>query len=387
MRHCHRGACSIANRINAAERKQAGVEPQRFGTSPLSSDSLDAVLAEAERELASAEARLRQLFDRAAVLVSRSEQERAQLQRFLEEFALEQAVYGEPPETGHGGTGPLIDVQALRRGAQELTDELTRATALCTNLSTSVQIVRSCREQFGPDRAFQAVGDTDDLKLQQAMNAAREDERRRLAREVHDGPAQVLANAIFAIDIADQVAKRTPDQVADELARVRALLKEGVAEVRRFMFDLRPTMLEDQGLGPTLRHFVGEYNRFFGMKVALTLAEPLPPLTKEQDLTIFRIVQEALQNIRKHAQVTEARISLNDTRDQLTLRIDDRGKGFDPATVVPRPGTGAGLPGMRERAKLIGAELTVQSAPGAGTTLMVTMALRPSDHSFAAATD
>jgi two-component system sensor histidine kinase DegS len=151
------------------------------------------------------------------------------------------------------------------------------------------------------------------------------------------------------------------------------------------MFDLRPTMLEDQGLGPTLRHFVNEYNRFFGMRVALALSEPLPPLTKEQDLTIFRIVQEALQNVRKHAQVGEARIALSEARDVLTLRIDDHGRGFDPATVVPRPGTGAGLPGMRERAKLIGAELTVQSAPSAGTTLVVTMALRPTEGALTAA--
>ena len=305
-------------------------------------DSLAAVRAEAERELASAEARLLQLLDRATVLASLAEQERGHLQRFLEEFALEQAIYDEPPVPGRGGTGPLIDVQALRQGAQELADELQRASALRANLATAVQVARE---------PFQPVEDTDDVKLQQAMTAAREDERRRLAREVHDGPAQVLANAIFAIDLADQIAKRAPDQVVEELGRVRVLLKEGVAEIRRFMFDLRPTMLEDQGLAPTLRHYVAEYNRFFGMRVGLEVAEPLPALTKEQDLTIFRIVQEALQNTRKHAQVDDARIKLKCPGNRLELRIEDSGKGFDPATLVPRPGTGAGLPGIRERAR------------------------------------
>ena len=351
------------------------MDGQHLASAAPASDSIAAVRAEAERELASAETRLLQLLDRATALTSLAEQERGQLQRFLEEFALEQAIYDEPPRPGGGGTGPLIDVQALRQGAQDLTEELNRSSALRGNLATAVQVVCSCKEQIARE-PFQAVKDTGDVKLHQAMNAAREDERRRLAREVHDGPAQVLANAIFAIDIAEQVARRTPEQVAEELARVRDLLRNGVAEVRRFMFDLRPTMLEDRGLAPTLRHFVEEYNRFFGLRVALEVVEPLPPLSKEQDLTIFRIVQEALQNIRKHAQTSDARIVLACSGPRLELRIEDHGKGFDPATLVPRPGTGAGLPGMRERARLINADLAVESAPGSGTTLTLSMPLR-----------
>jgi two-component system sensor histidine kinase DegS len=243
-------------------------------------------------------------------------------------------------------------------------------------VATAVQIVRAFREQFSGDRAFQPIQDTADIRLQQAMNAAREDERRRLAREIHDGPAQVMANAIFAIEIAEQVARRAPEQVADELGRVRALLKDGVAEIRRFMFDLRPAMLQDQGLGPTLRRYVDDYNRFFAKQVLLQMTEPLPLMTSEQELTIFRIVQEALQNIHKHAGVDEATISLSHLGPRLDLTIEDRGKGFYPTANLPRQGSGAGLPGMRERAKLIGAELVVESVPGTGTQLHLSMTLR-----------
>lgn len=348
------------------------------------SDSLSAILREAKGELASVEARLSDLLDRAAALTARAEQERAQLQRFLEEFGLEQAVYDRDARPEVGGTGPLIDVVALRRGAQELADELNHASALRGNLATAVQVARTCREQFSGDRAFQPVQDTADVRLQQAMNSAREDERRRLAREVHDGPAQVLANAIFAIDIAEQVARRAPGQVGDELQRVRALLKDGVAEVRRFMFDLRPAMLQDQGLAPTLKRYVDDYNRFFAKRVSLEIAEPLPPMTAEQELTIFRIVQEALQNIHKHAGVDEAAIALTHLGSRLDLTIGDRGKGFHPHGNVPRPGTGAGLPGIRERANLIGAELAVVSTPGTGTEICLSMTLRATTGSLGA---
>jgi len=328
--------------------------------------------------MASTEARLIQLLDRATALASQAEAERGQLQRVLEEFALERVIYDDPPRPPPGGAGPLIDVDALRRGAQELAEDLTRSSALRGNLTTTLQLIRSCRDQFVPDRAFQAVENTNDVKLQHAMNAAREDERRRLAREVHDGPAQVLANAIFAIDLTTQIAKRMPEQVIDELARVRSLLKDGVAEIRRFMFDLRPTMLEDQGLAPTLRHFVGEYSRFFGMHVELTVDDPLPALSREEDLALFRIVQEGLQNVRKHAEVDKASIALQDLRHGLILTIRDTGKGFDPATNVSRPGSGAGLSGIKERARLIGADFTVESGAGAGATLIVHLPRRTS---------
>jgi signal transduction histidine kinase len=152
------------------------------------------------------------------------------------------------------------------------------------------------------------------------------------------------------------------------------------------MFDLRPTMLEDQGLAPTLRRFVDDYSRFFGMRVTLEIEEPLPAIGKDEDLTIFRIVQEALQNVRKHAQAPSARIVLTCQGGLLELTVADTGKGFDPATTVARPGTGAGLPGMRERAKLIGAELGVESAPGAGTTLRLALPLRTPTGPLSAAT-
>jgi two-component system sensor histidine kinase DegS len=224
---------------------------------------------------------------------------------------------------------------------------------------------------------FGKILETVDLRLQQAMNSAREDERRRLAREIHDGPAQVLSNAIFAVHTTEQIAKRAPQQVSDELSQLRELLKDGVAEIRRFMFDLRPTMLQDLGLGPTLARYVDDYSRFFAKRVTLTTDDGLPYLTPDQELTIFRIVQEALQNIHKHAgQGAEGAVDLRSIGGMVQLTITDDGRGFDPAGAVPRMTSGAGLPGMRERANLVGGDLEITSAHGQGTTITLRMPLR-----------
>jgi two-component system nitrate/nitrite sensor histidine kinase NarX len=106
------------------------------------------------------------------------------------------------------------------------------------------------------------------------------------------------------------------------------------------------------------------------------MTEPLPPLTPEQELNIFRIVQEALQNFHKHAMTDAAAIDLVQDGHRLQATIADRGRGFSPNGMVARPGMGAGLPGMRERAKLIGADFAVESVPGAGTTIRLVVPLR-----------
>ncbi|MFL5761786.1 MAG: histidine kinase [Thermomicrobiales bacterium] len=340
-------------------------------------DKLDSILQEARRELVSSEARLAQLFERANQIATSLEQEQVELQRFLEEFALEPRIYHRPEPKVDGGSGPLFDIDAMREGIQELTTDLGRSVALRNNLSAALQLIQLCQDQLSEERAFRNVQDTADVRLQQAMNSAREDERRRLAREVHDGPAQVLTNAIYGVQIAEQVAKREPENVAEELSRVRLLLRDGVDEIRRFMFNLRPSILEEQGLAPTLKLHVESYRSFFARNVALSIDEPLPLMTGEQPLTIFRVVQEALQNVNKHAgpdAATTVGISYDDS--YLYLIVRDTGRGFDPESIVPRPGAGAGLPGMRERARLIGADLSITSAPGDGTEVNLKMRLR-----------
>jgi two-component system, NarL family, sensor histidine kinase DegS len=341
------------------------------------SDELEAIANEARRELASAEARITALLERAGEISTTAVKDQVELRRYIEEFGFEIATLERQEAIADHGTGPLFDVDAMRQSARELNSDVSRSNALESNLSIVLHMLQDAGSQLTPERVFARILDTADLRLQQAMNSAREDERRRLAREIHDGPAQVLSNAIFAVHTTEQIAKRAPHQIVDELTQLRELLKDGVAEIRRFMFDLRPTMLQDLGLGPTLARYVDDYSRFFAKKVMLRTDEALPHLTPDQELTIFRIVQEALQNIHKHAgQGVEASVTLNAAGSVVQLTVSDNGKGFDPHGVVPRATSGAGLPGMRERANLAGGELNVQSQAGNGTTITLRMPLR-----------
>ena len=152
---------------------------------------------------------------------------------------------------------------------------------------------RDCRQQppsfrnsleqaaryFADDSALTVSLDATAEQFQTAVNEAREDERRRLAREIHDGPAQVLSNAIYAIQTAEQYAKRAPEQVADQLVQVREYLREGMTEVRRFMFDLQPTTLQDLGLAYHDQRYVEGYARFFGRRATCTITRD-PPLAE-----------------------------------------------------------------------------------------------------------
>jgi two-component system sensor histidine kinase DegS len=334
---------------------------------------LAVLLKDARAAVRGAEERLAALLSRANDIVAAVTREQNELQRFMQEFSLEPTIYHLHPPL-HDEPGPTIDLAALRQGAQELAEDMSRALGLQSNIAGLGQMLQSFANQLAPERAYRQIQETDDVRLQHAMNTAREDERRRLAREIHDGPAQVMANAIYAIQIAEQVARRSPEQVSEELRRTRELLKDGVAEIRRFMFDLRPTMLAEQGLVATLRRYVEDYNRFFGRKVDLQVGESLPSLSADQELTIFRIVQEALQNVHKHAGYdATVSIDLSGQIGEIELIVRDTGRGFEPEAIIPRPGTGAGLPGMKERAKLAAAELTIESAIGEGTTVRLRM--------------
>ena len=338
---------------------------------------IDILLDNIRRALAAAEAEIKANAEKVQDVAEQAAREQGELLRHLEEFTLERNVFLQADSHREEETGPLLDVAAMRAGAAELNNELGQTQTARHNIEWVLSLIQLGAKHLGGDQAFVSLQDTTDLRLQLAMTEAREDERSRLAREIHDGPAQVLTNAIYGIQIAEQIARRSPELVVAELIRLRDLLKGGVAEMRRFMSDLRPTMLQDYGLAPTLKHYVEEYNRFFEKSFTFSVAEGLLPLTPQQELALFRIVQEALQNIHKHAGANaSADVDLRCDDAELVLAIHDDGPGFDPATVGPRITSGAGLPGMRERARLVGAELQVESAPGEGTTVTVRLPLR-----------
>lgn len=195
---------------------------------------------------------------------------------------------------------------------------------------------------------------------------AQEDERRRLAREVHDGPAQALVNAIMELSHFRRLLNSDPRSAEDTLERLEGDLRTSLSEVRQFVQDLQPGPIADLGLVVALQRYLEEYARRARLEVSLCAEPDLERLPLALELGVFRIVQEALQNVRKHAGARRVVVSLSNDEHRLRVVVRDDGVGFDPE-VQRRVNGHFGLTSMAERAQLLRAELIVSSSPGAGT--------------------
>jgi two-component system, NarL family, sensor histidine kinase DegS len=214
------------------------------------------------------------------------------------------------------------------------------------------------------------------LALRAQIIHGREEERQRLAREVHDGPAQVLANSLMLLETCYTLAEQSGgDKLVTMLGRMRDTTRSGLGEVRRFIADLRPGALDEHGLASALADYVRVYNNAYGGHAAIE-AEALPRLAREVEIVLYRIVQEALQNAHKYARGAHIAVRLAQVGGHLHLTIRDDGPGFDPHEVARRAGkSNWGLTSMRERAELIGARFSVASSPGHGTEVTVILPL------------
>ncbi len=210
------------------------------------------------------------------------------------------------------------------------------------------------------------------LALRAQVIQGREEERSRLAREVHDGPAQVLANSLMMLETCYTLAEQTSsEKLVTMLDRLRGSSREGLQEVRRFISDLRPGQVRERGLAAALEAFVREYNQAYHAQVVLEIGTHTR-LAEDVEIVLYRIVQEALQNAYKYARNATVHVYLQHQNQELVLTIRDEGPGFDPHEVVRRAGrSNWGLMSMRERAELIGARFVVASRPGQGTEVTV----------------
>ncbi len=192
-----------------------------------------------------------------------------------------------------------------------------------------------------------------------------EAERRALARELHDEVGQVLAGLKLHLE-------GTNVPVPEE---VRSLLGELLSRVRNLSMDLRPPMLDELGLLPTLLWHFERYRAQTGVRVEFQHVGPVGRVASKVETAAFRIVQEALTNVARHAVVAEASVRLEGHPDRIDLRVEDRGVGFRPESARAR--ASSGLTGMRERARLVGGRLQIESAPGEGTRLIAVLPREP----------
>jgi two-component system sensor histidine kinase UhpB len=196
-----------------------------------------------------------------------------------------------------------------------------------------------------------------------------EHERRRIARELHDEVGQTLTGVMLQVE---GLANAIPEPLREQLDELRETARAGTEEVRRIASRLRPEALEDLGLQSALSALATAFAEQARVRVDRRL-DPALPLSEEQELVVYRVAQEALTNVARHANASEVQLCLESTEEHVVLTVGDDGRGLS-SDAVP---SSHGITGMRERAMLIGAQLTITGPPSGGTNVQLSIPLDP----------
>ena len=210
-------------------------------------------------------------------------------------------------------------------------------------------------------------------EMSQQVLTAHETERKRIARELHDDTAQALTSILIRLRLLERTAEDS--DILKNVAELRELTASALDSVRRMAMDLRPASLDDLGLVPALESYVAKFSQNWPVSVSFEVSGVRRRLPRDIELVLYRIVQEALTNIGKHASAHTARVSLRRRHNQVTLTVEDDGAGFDPEVPAESNGSGLGLFGMRERLALVNGELEVESQKGKGTKIIACVPL------------
>jgi two-component system sensor histidine kinase DegS len=268
--------------------------------------------------------------------------------------------------------------RAIRSDADRLTADLGHHQTELSKLELSVRSMENAwlfLERGDASLLAEVANSGLPTDIQMRIVQAQEAERSRLAQEIHDGPAQALSNAIFQVEYIERVMDEDARMAASELRFLRDMLRRDLGDVRTFISQLRPPLLDELGLDGSIMDTVETQGSLTGTAPDTSLTAPNELLNPTQQTAVLRIVQEALQNIRKHAQATHTVVSTKVEKPRKrkkanwVLEVADDGRGFDVTTVAARGRRNFGLQFMRERADLIGAQFEVHSRPGGGTVV------------------
>jgi len=196
---------------------------------------------------------------------------------------------------------------------------------------------------------------------------AQETERQRLSRQMHDGPAQALSNFILQTEIAMRLFDVDAAKAKDELNNLKSSAMGTFQKVRNFIFELRPMMLDDLGLVPTVRRYADAFKEQTSLDVNVTVTGNERRLEPYLEVMMFRALQELLGNTARHSQATQVKVMLDMGEDRVRVSVDDNGRGFDPDTI--QQGNSLGLKLIRERAEMLGGTFDVDSSVGRGTRI------------------
>ncbi|XWN53219.1 sensor histidine kinase [Anoxybacillus flavithermus] len=206
---------------------------------------------------------------------------------------------------------------------------------------------------------------------------AQEEERKRLSREIHDGPAQMLANVIMRSDLIERIYReRGAEEAIGEMRDLKKMVRSALYEVRRIIYDLRPMALDDLGLIPTLKKYLQTIEEYHKTTITFTYTGEVKRLSNRFEVAVFRLVQEAVQNALKHAEAKEIQVKMELKKDHLLIVVKDDGKGFNPNEKKEKA---FGLMGMRERIEWLEGKLHIYSQLGRGTIVTMHIPLQKTE--------
>jgi two-component system, NarL family, sensor histidine kinase DegS len=202
---------------------------------------------------------------------------------------------------------------------------------------------------------------------------AQENERLRVSRQIHDGPAQTMTNLVLRAEICERLLDMDPSRAKAELSGLKSVVNATLQETRRFIFDLRPMILDDLGLEPTLRRYVQQYIDKHKIEVGVVLNGLNSRLPNEMEVAIFRIVQEALANAAQHSHAKHIQVSIDANTETIRVLVEDDGSGFTVDDSKVNNPKFRGLSTMRQRAEMLGGQITIDSTQGRGTRVVANL--------------
>jgi two-component system, NarL family, sensor histidine kinase DegS len=254
----------------------------------------------------------------------------------------------------------------LERRLLGIQETIDRADELIPQVSIVMSYLARDLREMG--QALEAAELKQDFGLK--IIEAQEEERKRLSREIHDGPAQMLANVMMRSELIERIFReRTADEAFEEMKNFRKMVRLALYEVRRIIYDLRPMALDDLGLIPTLKKYLQtteEYHK--DIKISFTNFGLDQRMPTKYEVSLFRLIQEAVHNSIKHAEAKVIEVKINVQPKMITVLIKDDGKGFNIDEVQHQS---FGIIGMKERVDLVDGEINFDSKVGQGTIVYI----------------
>jgi len=278
-----------------------------------------------------------------------------------------------------------IDLAVAREQEQNLWGQRNEQEIRLRNLGGTVAKAEQQVSQVGvvldylENQMSAAFANIESLQNAQALGAqiirSQEEERRRVARDIHDGPAQAMANIVFRAEVCERLIDTDVERAKSELRELRDHIRGTLGEIRKIIFDLRPMTLDDLGLGPTIRGVLDNIRDLHGIFTEMSITGKERRLESYIEIGIFRVVQEALNNAVKHAAASTIVVRIDFAPTEVAIIVEDDGKGFDDSA-GEMPTDRFGLMGMRERLQLLEGKLMVKSAPGRGCRVLINVPLK-----------